>query len=242
MNEQRVAIVTGSSSGIGEATARRLTAEGFVVVVNSATSVAAGEALAADLVGASYVQADIANPQDAQRLIDTTVARYGRLDVLVNNAGTTVEIPHGELTSATADIWTNILSVNVIGTWQVTVAAISAMTHGGHVINISSVAGSRPVGSSIPYAVSKAALNHMTRLLANVVGPSIQVNAIAPGLIATPWTDTESFAEVASAIRGAAPLRRVGQPEEIAAAILGVLNSPYMTGEVLHVDGGVHLM
>jgi ketoreductase RED2 len=114
------------------------------------------------------------------------------------------------------------------------------MVTGGHIINISSTAGSRPVGSSVPYAVSKAAVNHMTRLLANVLGPKIQVNAVAPGLIETPWT--ADFTETAAVVQALAPLRRVGQPDEVAATILGLINSPYLTGVVVHVDGGAHLI
>lgn len=240
MTDQRVALVTGSSSGIGAATARRLSAEGFAVIVNSATSVSAGQTLASTLPIATYIQADVANPADAQRLIDEAIQTYGRLDVLVNNAGTTASIPHADLAAATPEVWQRILAVNVIGTWQVTTAAAKAMTAGSHIINITSTAGSRPVGSSIPYAASKAALNHMTRLLANALGPDIQVNAVAPGLIETPWT--ADFTETAAVVRGLAPLRRVGQPDEVAATILGLINSPYLTGEVVHVDGGAHLI
>lgn len=240
MSNQPVAVVTGSSSGIGEATARALAADGFTVVINSATSVEAGERLAAELAGASYVQADIANPADAQRLIDTTLERHQRLDVLVNNAGTTESIPHADLDAVATEHWQRILGVNVIGTWQVSVVAVKAMGGSGHIINISSTAGSRPVGSSIPYAVSKAAVNHMTRLLANTLGPAIRVNAVAPGLIATPWT--KDFTDTADLVTARAPLRRVGQPDDVAFAVLGLVNAPYITGEVIHVDGGANLI
>jgi NADP-dependent 3-hydroxy acid dehydrogenase YdfG len=172
--------------------------------------------------------------------LDETLERHGRLDVLVNNAAVTVSIPHADLAAATPEAWERILMVNVVGTWQVTVAAAAVISAGGHIINVTSTAGSRPVGSSIPYAVSKAALNHMTRLLATVLGPGIQVNAVAPGLIETPWT--AGFTETASAVRTLAPLRRVGQPSEVAATILGLIQSPYLTGEVIHVDGGAHLI
>ena len=172
----RVALVTGSSSGIGAAIATSLAHHGATVVVNSATSVEAGERLAAALPQASYIQADVSQPDQASRLIETTVERHGRLDILVNNAGTTTVIPHHDLDAATPDIWEQILRVNVIGTWNVIRAAAPPLRQAGEgvIINISSLAGVRPVGSSIPYAVSKAAVNHLTVLLANALGPEIR--------------------------------------------------------------------
>ena len=158
------------------------------MVVNSATSVEAGRAVAAELGGATYVQADVSVEADCTRLVEEVVAAHGRLDVLVNNAGTTAVIPHGDLEAATPDVWRRIFDVNVIGTWQLTVAAVPHLRASGRgqVVNVSSLAGSRPVGSSIPYACSKAAVSHMTRLLANTLGPDIRVNAVAPGLVDTP--------------------------------------------------------
>ena len=138
-----VVLVTGSSSGIGAATARQFAAAGATVVVNSATSVEAGAAVAAELPGATYVQADIADGAACSRLIDEVVAAHGRLDVLVNNAGTTAVIPHGDLEAATPDVWRRIFDVNVIGTWQLTVAAVPHLRASGRgqVVNVSSLAG-----------------------------------------------------------------------------------------------------
>ncbi|MFE0464619.1 SDR family NAD(P)-dependent oxidoreductase [Kitasatospora sp. NPDC058965] len=242
MAEQRVALVTGSSSGIGEAVARRFADAGIRVVVNSARSVAAGQQLAAELPGAHYVQADIAVQADAERLVAETVEHFGRLDILVNNAGTTTFVPHADLAGATPEVWRRILDTNVIGTWQTTVAAVPHLKASGNgaVVSISSIAGSRPAGSSIPYAVSKAAIEHLTRLLANVLGPEVRVNAVAPGLIETPWT--KDFTAIAEHVRQAAPLRRVGLPEDVAGAVLALVESAYTTGAVLGVDGGAHLL
>ena len=106
-------------------------------------------------------------------------------------------------------------------------------------MNITSLAGVRPVGSSIPYAVSKAALNHLTVLLANVLGPEIRVHAVAPGLIDTPWT--EGWDEVRAAVRTMAPLQRSGTPDDVADACVGLITARYATGQVLVVDGGVAL-
>jgi ketoreductase RED2 len=245
MSDKRVALVTGSSSGIGAEVARRLSGAGLRVVINSATSVAAGEALAAELPDATYVQADVADERQSAQLVARAVEHFGRLDVLVNNAGRTVAIPHGDLTAATPDVWRDIFALNVIGTWQTTVAAAPALRESGAgcVVNISSVAGSRPAGSSIPYAVSKAAIEHLTRLLARTLGPEIRVNAVAPGLVETPWVaGNEFFAPIAEQVKAIAPLRRVGLPQDVAHAVQALVDADYTTGQVLLVDGGVHLV
>ena len=239
--EGKVALVTGSSSGIGAATARLLAGQGAAVVVNSVTSVEAGLALASELAGASYVQADIADPDEARRLVADAVAAHGRLDILVNNAGTTEVIAHPDFDAVTPDVWRRILDTNVVGTWFVTVAAMPHLRAGGEgaVVNVSSVAGHSARGSSIPYAVSKAAVSHMTELMANVVGPEVRVNAVAPGLVDTPWT--ADWDVVRAFVHAQAPLQRSATPEDIAHVILGVLTARYMTGEVVIVDGGLRL-
>ena len=246
MNERtdlkgRVAIVTGSSSGIGAAVAARFAELGAGVVVNSASSVAAGRQVADDLPDAIYVQADVSDPTQAELLVDAAVGHYGRLDIVVNNAGTTAVIPHEDLDAATPDIWQKILRVNVIGPWNVVRAAAPHLRASGDgvILNMTSLAGVRPVGSSIPYAVSKAALNHLTVLLANVLGPEVRVHAVAPGLIDTPWT--EGWDDVRAAVRERAPLQRSGTPDDIADACVGLLSARYATGQVLVVDGGVWL-
>jgi ketoreductase RED2 len=237
----RVAIVTGSSSGIGEAIARRYAAAGAAVVVNSARSVEAGQAVAASLPNAAYVQGDIADEEQGQALVSAALDRWGRLDVLVNNAGTTQVIPHADLDAAGLEVWRRLFEVNVFGTWLLSRAAVPALraTHGS-IINITSVAGVRATGSSIPYAASKAALNHMTRLLAKALGPDVRVNAIAPGLVDTPWTS--DWEAVRSMVRQIAPLRRSGQPDDVAEVALTLATASYVTGEVIVVDGGLNLV
>ncbi|MFF9014270.1 SDR family NAD(P)-dependent oxidoreductase [Streptomyces sp. NPDC014870] len=245
MTEQRVALVTGSSSGIGAAVARRLAAAGIRVVVNSGRSVEAGKALAAELPDAVYVQADVSDEAQSAALVAAAVEAYGRLDILVNCAGTTRFIPHDDLAAASPEVWRRLYDVNVIGVWQTVTAAVPHLRAGGAgcVVNISSQAGVRPGGSSIPYAVSKAAVNHMTKLLAKTLGPDIRVNAVAPGFIDTPWFDGVEGADEAKAhVAGAVPMRRVGRPEDIAAAVHDLTNASYITGEVLLVDGGGHLL
>jgi ketoreductase RED2 len=239
--QDKVALITGSSSGIGAAVATALAGAGAKVVINSVTSVGAGQALATQLPEATYVQADISDAAQARSLVDAAVEHYGRLDVLVNNAGTTEVIPHHDLDAVTDEIWQRILGVNVIGTFNVTRAAVPHLrqTGQGVVVNVTSLAGVRPVGSSIPYAVSKAALNHLTVLLANTLGPEIRVNAVAPGLVDTPWTqDWDDLREV---VRSMSPLRRSGLPQDVAEACLGLVRSQYVTGQVLVVDGGLAL-
>jgi ketoreductase RED2 len=233
-----VVLVTGSSSGIGAAVAHSFAEHGFGVVVNSVHSVAEGEAVAAALPDAVYVQGDIADQDDAQRLVEAALGRWDRLDTLVNNAGTTAVIPHHDLEAASVDVWRRIFEVNVFGTWTMTMAALPALKASqGSVVNISSVAGLRPTGSSIPYAASKAALNHLTVLLAKVVGPEVRVNAVAPGLIDTPWTaDWDVLRGVVAQV---APLKRIGQPDDVAEVVLALARSAYVTGQVVAIDGGL---
>jgi ketoreductase RED2 len=236
----QVAIVTGSSSGIGEAIARRFALDGASLVINSSRSVDAGTAVAADLPDAIYVQADISDEEQGQRLVQAALDRWGRLDVLVNNAGTTEVIPHADLDAAGLEVWQRIFEVNVFGTWLVSRAAVPALreTHGS-IVNITSLAGIRPTGSSIPYAASKAALNHLTHLMAKVLGPEVRVNAIAPGLVDTPWTaDWEASR---ARVESLAPLRRSGRPEDVGGMALALATSSYITGEVVVIDGGLNL-
>ena len=237
----KVALVTGSSSGIGAATARALSAEGVRVVVNSARSVDAGRELASELGDATYVQADVADPVQAAAAVEAAVSVYGRLDILVNNAGTTTVIPHHDLEAATPEVWRRIFDVNVFGTWQVTTSAVPHLRAAGDaaVVNVSSIAGHEATGSSIPYAASKAALSHMTVLLANVLGPEVRVNAVAPGLVDTPWTADWDL--VRAVVREHAPLHRTGTPEDVAKVVVALADARYVTGEVVLVDGGLHL-
>lgn len=242
MDEQSVALVTGSTSGIGAAVARRLVARGTRVVLNSVSSVDAGRAMVEELGDAAhYVQGDISVDADVARLVAETVDHFGRLDVLVNNAGTTQVIPHSDLEAATPEVFRRLYDVNVVGTWALTVAAMPHLRAAGNgcVVNVSSLAGVRPTGSSIPYAASKAALNHVTRLLANVVGPEVRVNAVAPGLVDTPWT--ADWDAVRAAVQATSPLKRSAQPEDVAEVVLSLIASTYVTGQVWVVDGGLAL-
>jgi len=237
----KVAIVTGSSSGIGEAIARRLSALGASVVINSAHSAEAGTRIAGELgEDAIYVQADISDKAAGERLLAATIARFGRLDILVNNAGWTTSVPHQDLAALTDEIFMKTFDINVTGTWLLTKAAMPHLmrSEDGNVINITSIAGVRPVGSSIAYSMAKAALNQMTRLLAKSCGP-VRVNAVAPGLVETPWTaDWQAQHE---AVRTRAPLKRSATPEDCVEATLALLRNRYASGHIFVVDGGLTL-
>ena len=238
----QVAVVTGSTSGIGEAVARQFAAEGASIVINSSQSESEGNRIAGELPSALYVRGDISDPTACERIISAAVAAFGTIDVLVNNAGTTEFIPHTDLDAVTDEIWSRILDVNVLGTWRLSKLAVPVMRNSGRgsIINISSIAGIRAVGSSIPYAVSKAAINHLTMLMARAVGPEIRVNAVAPGPIETPWT--ADWDEMHADVRKRAPLQRSGLPNEVADACLSLLLSEFVTGQVLVVDGGLSIV
>lgn len=242
------AIVTGAGTGVGRATALALAEAGCSVVVNYSRSADAAEAVAAEAashgVTALAVQADVADDADCRRLVRTAEEQFGRLDVLVNNAGTTRFIAHRDLDGVTADDWQNILGVNLVGPFQMARAARALLKAdgGGHVVNVSSVAGVYAIGSSIPYAASKAGLNNLTVTLARVLGPEVQVNAVCPGFIDGSWLQGglgEGFDAVKSANEAKSLLDAVCTPDDVADAIFGFLTgSRLVTGETLVVDGG----
>jgi ketoreductase RED2 len=237
--EGRVAIVTGSSSGIGKATAHRLSELGATVVVNSSSSVEAGNDVSNALPGPSmYSQADISDQAQGRALIDATIEAYGRLDILVNNAGWTTVVPHHKIDELTDEIFAKTFEVNVFGTWWLTKAALPHLRRSDDpsVVTITSIAGVRPVGSSMAYSMAKAALNQMTVLLAKSYGP-VRFNAVAPGLVATPWTS--DWHAQHKAVAATAPLKRSATPDDCAEAVLALLRMKYATGQVVVVDGGI---
>lgn len=243
--KKRVALVTGSTSGIGKAIANKLASEGFVVVFHSRSSVEEGLRLAAQNEDASYFQADLSSQTESKELIKNIALKYGRLDVLVNNAALTEVIDHSNLKAATAETWRMLHEVNVISPWTLISEAEPLLKNSSSdaatscILNISSHAGVRPKGASIPYSVTKAALNHMTKLLALNLGPKIRVNAIAPGLVHTPMS--EGWAAARELWASKAPMKRGAEPEEIAYVAGMLINSSYLTGEIVLADGGLNL-
>jgi ketoreductase RED2 len=238
----KAVIITGSSSGIGAAVARRLAGLGAGIVVNSASSAEAGQRVAAELADAVYVQGDIGDPATAAALIAAAEQRWGRLDGLVNNAGVTVDVPLADIDAVTTDHWDKVLRTNVVGTFLVSQAALPLLRRAGDgwIVNITSLAGTRQTGSSLPYAVSKAALDHLTAIMAKYAGGGVRVNAVAPGLVATPWT--EDWDDRKAGVELVAPLHRVATPEDIAEACLALITTRYATGQTLLVDGGLGLV
>lgn len=227
------------------AIAQQLAEDGFAVAFHSKSSISMGLSLAKNYSDASYFQADLSDQSQSRHLIAEVLSHHGRLDVLVNNAGISATIPHTSLKEASPEIWRNLYEVNVIAPWTLIAEAEHALNQSSSdecpscILNISSHAGIRPKGASIPYSASKAALNHMTKLLALSLAPSIRVNAIAPGLVETPmskhWTAARKLWQEKS------PMKRGAQPAEIAQLASMLVASHYLTGEILISDGGLNL-
>jgi NAD(P)-dependent dehydrogenase (short-subunit alcohol dehydrogenase family) len=246
-----VAIVTGGGTGIGRAVSESLARAGArAVVVNYSRSADDARATAAALSelgceGVPY-EASVADEAAVRTMVDETVARFGKLDVLVNNAGITRFIPHADLDALTRDVWEDVLSVNLMGTFFCCRAAGPALklTHGA-IVNIASIAATRASGSSIVYGVSKAGVLQLTRNLAVALAPEVRVNAVAPGLVATRWFRNAFGDEAASAqeerVASGTPLGQVATAEHVAQAVMGFLGADQVSGETLVVDGGRHV-
>ncbi|QFU93099.1 SDR family NAD(P)-dependent oxidoreductase [Amycolatopsis sp. YIM 10] len=247
-----VAVVTGGGTGIGRATALALAEAGASgVVVNYSRSAEDAEQTVAELAerGCDAVaeQADVADDDQVRALAGRVLDRFGRVDVLINNAGTTFRVPHADLDSLTDQVWHQVLDVNLLGPFHCVRAFAPALTEArGAVVNVASIAGYRAGGSSVAYGVSKAALLQLTRNLAVSLAPHVRVNAIAPGTVATRWQTglhgAEAFEERARAEREVVPLREISGPEHVAQAVLGVLMMDLVTGEAVIVDGGKHVL
>ena len=245
----KAAIVTGAGTGVGRATALRLAERGCSVLVNYSRSREAAEAVAVEAaahgVKALAFRADVADDADCRAMAAEAEREFGRLDVLVNNAGTTQVIRHGDLEAVSEEIWERILKVNLMGSFQCTRAARDLLRAdgGGEVVMTSSVAGLVGIGSSIPYCASKAGLNNLTVTLARALGPEIRVNAVAPGFIDGEWLRSglgEAFEPIRNAALQKSPLGRVCTPELVAEAIVALITGPdILTGVVLPVEGGM---
>jgi 3-oxoacyl-[acyl-carrier protein] reductase len=245
----KAAIVTGGGTGVGRATALRLARLDCAVVVNYSRSRDEAEQTVAEIkaLGAPAIacQADVSDDRQVRSMVAKTVDAFGRLDLLVNNAGTTRFIPAARLDDVTDEDWQRILMVNLVGPFHCARAVREPMvaSGGGQIINVSSVAAFSGKGSSIPYAASKAAVNNLTVGLARTLAPQIRVNAVAPGFITGRWLE-QGFGESYEAVKRAAerrnPLGKVCSPDDVAATILGLATgSPLVTGQVIVVDGGM---
>lgn len=247
----RVALVTGASSGIGAATAKLLAGRGCAVAINFSKSRPAAEAVLAACEAAGgrafLVQGDVADDTDCRRIVDETVAHFGHLDFLVNNAGTTKFVAHKDLAGLSAEDFQRIYAVNTIGPFQMVRAAESYLrATRGAVVNVSSVAAILAMGSSLAYVASKAALNGLTLGLARVLGPEVRINSVCPGFVEGEWLKQGMGEAAYEATRqtwmALAPLGRANTAEDVAASIAFFLTAaPNITGETLMIDAGMRL-
>jgi NAD(P)-dependent dehydrogenase (short-subunit alcohol dehydrogenase family) len=251
VSADRVAVVTGGGTGIGAAIARRLVRDGAtgILLTYKGSADAAGDVvselreLGAD---AHALRVDVRHDDQVRALAESCTERFGRCDVLVNNAGTTQWIPFADLDAVTDDVWVDLMAVNVLGAFHTSRALAPALrSSGGAIVNIASISAYRGIGSSIPYGVSKAALVQLTRSLAATLAPEVRVNSVSPGTVATRWQvdrhGEDGFAEMAEREREVIPLARTLGPEDVADAVAGLIGATGVTGVDVIVDGGKHI-
>ena len=252
----RVMLITGASSGVGAALAEQLAGMGARVVVNYSRSADAADAVVSRITSAGgqalAVRADVSEEADCKQLVAATIEQFGRLDVLVNNAGTTTFVPHDQLEALTEEIWLRTLRVNLIGAFMM---SREAATHigaagGGEIIMTSSIASMTANGSSIAYCASKAGMNSLTRTLAKTLGKQkIRVNAVLPGLIDGDWAfntwgggDAEQYDGLKKMFADQTPLGHVVNPDDVADTIVSLITgSDYVTGQLVTLDSGFTL-
>ena len=250
--KEKVAIVTGSATGVGAATAVILAQKGCNVVINYTRSkeeaMATAQLVEQHNVESLVFQADVSNDDDCQSMVEATIKKWGRIDYLVNNAGKTKFNPFENLEGLSSEDFLDIYSVNVVGPYQMIKAVVPYMKKqgGGAIVNDSSLAGINGVGSSIAYVTSKAALNMMTKSLAHVLGPEIRINTVAPGPIKTRWLKggmgDEAYSALIEQAENELPLKQVATAEDVAETLVWFLEgAKLITGEVLIVDSGAHL-
>ncbi len=240
-----IALVTGSARRIGAAIARRLHAAGFDLALHYRGSADDAKALAAELESAHprstlLLQADLAEFDRLPELVAQTVGRFGRLDALVNNASAFHPTPFGTTTPAQ---WDELFATNVRAPFFLAQAAAPHLANaGGAIVNIADIYAERPLRGHAVYAMTKAALLHMTRALALELAPKVRVNAVSPGAILWPEHSDKGVGkdpDAQAAMLARTPLGRIGTPEEIAEAVCWLLqDARYCTGQALHVDGG----
>ena len=251
--KDKVAIVTGSSSGVGAATAQLLASLGCNLVINYNSNSAGADAVAKECersgVETLNIKANVASDDDCRSLVEQARRKWGRIDVLVNNAGTTKFMHHANLDGLSAEDFQNIYGVNVIGAYQMVRAVSEQMksqASGGAIVNVASIAGVAGIGSSIAYAASKGAMITMTLSLARVLGPLIRVNVVCPGFIEGEWLKEglgeEGYKRAYEAAKEGAPLGVTATADTVADSILYFITGPQVvTGESIIVDGGRHL-
>ncbi|TWT15832.1 SDR family NAD(P)-dependent oxidoreductase [Reyranella sp. CPCC 100927] len=255
----KVAIVTGSATGLGAAAAVQLADLGWNIVVNYTRSKKEADetmaAVTAKGVDAILVQADVGDDAACRKLIEQAMAKWGRIDGVINNAGTTTPKAQqmGDLDGVTAEDFERINRVNVVGPYQMSRAVFPVMKKQweekgdrGSIVNISSIAGVMGVGSSIPYMCSKGALNTLTLALARWLAPAVRVNTVCPGFIQSRWLQgtmgAEGYALAKAQQETSTPLRQAGTTDQMAeTAVFFLTSASNVTGEFMIVDAGMHL-
>ncbi|HWF37710.1 MAG TPA: SDR family oxidoreductase [Candidatus Acidoferrales bacterium] len=241
------ALVTGASTGIGRAAAVALAGAGFDVAINYASSEKAARETAklAKAKGAKTLlfQCDVSDDPTVRKMLAAVEQEFGRLDALVNNAGTTTEIGPKDFEALTPEIWDRVFAVNVRGVFQVTRAAAPMLKQNrGSIVNTASIVGLRPGPQPLPYAASKAAVVNLTKLLALNLAPEVRVNAVAPGWMEGDWMERmlkDKYADLMARRAKFTPLRRVATAEDVAEVMLDLITGcKFVTGEVIVIDGG----
>ncbi len=247
MASRKAALVTGAATGIGAAAVAALARAGFDVALNySASEAAARETAArAEKLGARtlLVRCDVSNEAGVRAMLKNVERAFGRLDVLVNNAGTTAAWKPKDLDTLSLEEWDRVFAVNVRGLFQVTRAAVPLLRQSkGCVVNTASIVGLRPGPQPLPYAASKAAVVNLTKTLAWNLGPDIRVNAVAPGWMEGDWMKRmlkDKYDDLMEKRAKATPLRRVVTADDVAETMMSLIQSNrFVTGEVIVIDGG----
>lgn len=248
----KAAIVTGSATGIGRGTALALALRGCHVVVNYTRSEAEAEQTVRDVQAtgarALLVRCDVSDDAAVRAMVAACEREFGRLDVLVNAAGSTHFAPAEDLEAITREVWDRIFDVNVRGTFQATRAAAPLLRRSGQgaVVNVASIAGLRPAAQVVPYAASKAAIVNMTVSFARLLAPEVRVNAVAPGWIEGRWMQAalgDGYHELMQRRAQRTPLGRVATPEDVAQTVLSLIEgNDFVTGQVVVIDGGYSLI
>lgn len=238
----KVVLVTGGGTGIGRATSLLLGERGAAVAVNYSRSAVEAEETVREIKQAGgralAIRADVSRDDEVRNMVAQVVRQFGTIDYLVNNASITRYIAMQDLDAVTEEIWDDLLGVNVKGMFNCARAAAPYLREGkqGAIVNVGSVAGMTGKGSSLPYAVSKAAVHGLTKSLAHALAPEIRVCGIAPGAVATRWWEGKE--EQMRSLITHLPLERISPPEEIAQLICAVLEQPSLTGQIITVDNG----
>lgn len=241
-NIGKAAIVTGGGTGIGKAISLKLATEGINVAIIYSRSRAESQDTALQVCelgqDAVAIEADVADRDDVGAALEKVMNRWGRLDYLVNNAGTTVQLPFHDLNPITDEIWDRLLGVNLKGTFNCCQAAAPHLRQqrGSAIVNVGSIAGETGYGSSLPYAVSKSAVHGLTKSLARALAPDIRVNCIAPGAVDTRWW--LGYEDKMRKLAGDLAMQRISTAEDIAETVYMLLTSVSVTGQILKADNG----